>query len=252
MISITPLRVGTIYCDKGKTLTQGVDNGKMVYIPSVAWLIKTPTEKILVDTGMPDTETSHSKHYHGSYQLPGERIDQALAIQGISLEEITKVIFTHLHWDHCQNAYFFPRAALYVQKKELEFARNPTGTYFRSYDHPSIGLTPAFERYNLTILDGDADIAPGIKVLLTPGHSPGHQIVVVHTNPDTTYIIAGDAVLCYDNLLPSTQQDYVLPGRHKDSAETQQVIEKIISLAGATHRILPGHDERVFRKKEYS
>lgn len=251
MITITPLRAGTIYCDKGKTLTQGVDNGKMVYIPSVAWLIKTPTEKILVDTGMPDTETSHSKHYHGSYQLPGERIDQALIINGVSPEEITKVILTHLHWDHCQNGHLLPQATFYVQKKELEFARNPTGTYFRSYDHPSIGLIPSFEKYRLTILDGDTDIVPSITAMLTPGHSPGHQIVIVQTNPDTKYVIAGDAVLGYDNLLPSMQQDYVLPGRHKDSAETQKVIEKIISIAGATHRILPGHDERVFRKKEY-
>src|SRR3989338_4764565 len=252
MITITPLRVGTIYCDKGKTLTQGVDNGKMMYIPSVSWLIKTPTEKILVDTGMPDTETSHSKHYPGSYQLPGERIEQVLKIQGVLPEEITKVIFTHLHWDHCQNGLLLPKAKFYVQKKELDFARNPAGTYFRSYDHPSIGLTPEFETYPLEVVDGDWEVLPGITAMLTPGHSPGHQIVVVETAPGTKYVIAGDAVLCYDNLLPSTQQDYVLPGRHKDSAETQQVIEKIITIAGATHRILPGHDERVFSKKEYS
>ncbi|MDP3734746.1 MAG: N-acyl homoserine lactonase family protein [Nanoarchaeota archaeon] len=249
MITINPLRVGTIYCDKGKTITQGVDNGKMIYVPSVSWLIKTPTEKILVDTGMPDTHTSHSFHYHGSYQLPGERIDQALKINGIKPEEITKVILTHLHWDHCQNGHLLPNAIFYIQKKEIEFARNPSGTYFRSYDHPALGLTPAFEQYPIKELDGDAEIAPGVSVILTPGHSPGHQIVVVHCSQ--TYVIAGDAVLCYDNLLPSMQQDYVLPGRHKDSAETQKVIEKIIALAGATHRILPGHDEKVFRKKEY-
>ena len=251
MITITPLRVGTIYCDKGKTLTQGVDVGKMVYIPSVSWLIRTPTENILVDTGMPDTQTSDTKHYHGSYQLPGERIDQALLMNGIKLQEITKVVFTHLHWDHCQNGHLLPNATFYVQKKELEFARNPTGTYFRSYDHPEIGLTPAFEKYPLTILDGDDEIAPGICAMLTPGHSPGHQMVIVQTDAQTKYVIAGDAVLCYDNLLPGFSTDYVLPGRHKDSADTQKVIEKIVAIAGATHRILPGHDERVFRKKEY-
>ena len=251
MTTITPLRVGTIYCDKGKTLTQGIDNGKMVYIPSIAWLIKTPTEKILVDTGMPDTKISDSQHYHGSYQLPGERIDQALRINAVHPEEITKVILTHLHWDHCQNGHLLPNATFYVQKKELDFARNPTGNYFRSYDHLSMGLTPAFEKYPLIILDGDAEIVPGAVALLSPGHSPGHQIVVVETTPGIKYVIAGDAVICYDNLLPSTQQDYVLPGRHKDSLDTQKVIEKIIAIAGTTHRILPGHDERVFRKKEY-
>lgn len=249
MNKIIPLKTGTIYCDKGKTLTQGIDDGKMVYIPSIAWLIKTPTENILVDTGMPETETAHHKHYHGSYQLPGERIDQALLINGVSPEEITKVIYTHLHWDHCQNGKLLPKAEFYVQKKELEFAQNPTGTYFRSYDHPALGLYPAFKEIKLTIIDGDYDIAEGITAMLTPGHSPGHQIVKVEASK--SYVIAGDAILCYENLLPTTNSDYTLPGRHKDTQETIATIEKIIALAGATHRLLPGHDFKVFRRKEY-
>ncbi len=251
MNCIIPLKTGTIHCDKSKTLTQGIDIGKMIDIPSIAWLIITPTEKILVDTGMPETVVAAYRHYHGSYQLPGERIDQALKIQGISPNEITKVILTHLHWDHCQNGHFLPNAKFYVQQKELDFARNPTGTYFRSYDHPSLGLTPAFETYPLTIIDGDVEISPGITAILSPGHSPGHQIVVVET-ASGPYVIAGDAVLCYDNLLPSMATDIILPGRHKDSEQTKQVIEKIMTLAGVVHRILPGHDDRVFRKKEYS
>jgi len=253
MISIIPLKTGTIYCDKGKTLTQGTDYGKMVYIPSISWLIKTPNEKILVDTGMPGTETSSNNHYHGSYQLPGERIDQALKINGIQPEEITKVIFTHLHWDHSQNGHLLPKAKFYVQKKELDFAKNPSGTYNRSYDHPSLGLTPSINTIqdSLIIIDGDHNLTPEIKLIFTPGHSPGHQIVVVQT-ASGPYVIAGDAVLCYDNLLPSMSEDIVLPGRHKDSQETKAVIEKIMHLAGAVHRILPGHDDRVFRKKEYN
>ena len=253
MISITPLKTGTIYCDKGKTLTQGVDCGKMIYIPSISWLIKTPTEKILVDTGMPDTETSSTNHYNGSYQLPGERIDEALKINNIKPEEITTVIFTHLHWDHAQNGYLLPNAKFYIQKKELDFAKNPTGTYHRSYDHPCLGLTPSITQIQdrLIILDGDHNLTPEIRILLTPGHSPGHQIVVVQT-ASGPYVIAGDAILCYDNLLPSMSEDIVLPGRHKDSSETKTVIEKIMTLAGVVHRILPGHDDRVFRKKEYN
>lgn len=250
MNKIIPLKTGTIFCDKGKTLTQGVDEGKMIYIPSIAWLIKTPTEKILVDTGMPDTQTAHHKHYHNSYQLPGERIDQALLINKVKPEDITKVIYTHLHWDHCQNGSLLPKAMFYVQKRELDFAKNPTGTYFRSYDHPVLGLRPAFQDLELTTIDGDVEIVDGVTAILAPGHSPGHQIVKVQaSNP---YVIAGDAVLCYDNLIPSSSGDYILPGRHNNTQETIATIEKMIELAGAAHRILPGHDSRVFRKKEYA
>jgi len=250
MISIIPLKTGSIYCDKGKTLTTNVDAGKMGNIPAIAWLIQTPTEKILVDTGMPETKIASEKHYLGSSQLPGERIDQALHLHHIRPEEITTVIFTHLHWDHCQNGHFFPNAKFYVQKKELEFARTPIGTYFRSYDHPGIGLAPSFEKYPLTIVDGDAQIAPGVRVILTPGHSPGHQIVVVDT-ASGPYVIAGDAVLCYENLIPGVDGDFILPGRHKDTPETIAAIRTILSLAGEPSRVLPGHDEKVFRKKVY-
>jgi len=250
MVSIIPLKTGSIYCDKGKTITANVDAGKMVYIPAIAWLITTPSEKILVDLGMPETKIASEKHYLGSYQLPGERIDQALQLQNIRPEEITKVIFTHLHWDHCQNGHFFPNAKFYVQKKELEFARTPIETYFRSYDHPGIGLTPSFEKYPLTILDGDAQITPEMQVILTSGHSPGHQIVVVDT-ASGPYVIAGDAVLCYENLIPGADGDFILPGRHKDTPETIAAIHKILSLAGEPGRVLPGHDEKVFRKKVY-
>ena len=250
MITIIPLRTGTIYCDKGKTLTQGIDTGKMVYIPSISWLIKTPHEKILVDTGMPETETADSKHYPGSFQLPGERIDQALLIHGVKPEEITKVILTHLHWDHCQNGHYFPQAKFYVQKKELEFARNPEGNYFRSYDHPLLGLTPAFENYHLTIIDGDLAICKEVSVILLPGHSPGSQIVMVDASQ--RYIIAGDAVLCYENLQSHSTTTFILPGRHKDTAETVAGIKKLLSLVNNdSQRIMPGHDEKVFRKKEY-
>lgn len=250
MNTITPLRTGMIYCDKGKTLTQGIDEGKMIYIPSISWLITTPTEKILVDTGMPDTHTSDQKHYPGSYQLPGQRIDHALRMLNIDTKDITKIVFTHLHWDHCQNALLFPNATLYIQKKELEFAKNPNGSYLRSYDHPDLLLTPGFQSYNFQILECDQEIAPGINAILTPGHSPGHQIVTVQTDSGP-YVIAGDAILCYENLIPTSNSDYCLPGRHKDTTETIQSIEKILTLATTPARILPGHDEKVFRKSQY-
>ncbi len=239
-----------IYCDKGKTLTQGIDEGKMIYIPSISWLITSPTEKILVDTGMPDTNISDKKHYPGSYQLPGQRIDHALRMIGISTQDISKIIFTHLHWDHCQNALLFPNAILYVQQQELEFAKNPTGSYLRSYDHNDILLQPGFQSYLFQIIDGDQEITPGIQAILTPGHSPGHQIVKVETDSGP-YIIAGDAILCYENLLPTSKDDYSLPGRHKDTTETIKSIEKILALAKNPARILPGHDEKVFRKSQY-
>lgn len=250
MNTITPLRTGTIYCDKGKTLTQGIDEGKMIYIPSISWLITTPTEKILVDTGMPDTIQSTNNHYPGSYQLPGQRIDHALKMINIDVAEISKIIFTHLHWDHCQNALLFPNAQLYIQQKELEFAKNPTGSYLRSYDHPEIMLTPGFQPYTFKVIDEDIEIAPGITAILAAGHSPGHQIVHVQTDSGP-YVIAGDAILCYENLMPTNNSDYTLPGRHKDTTQTIQSIEKILSLATTPSRILPGHEEKVFRKARY-
>lgn len=246
-MKIIPLKTGEICCDKGLTTTFKKDVGKMIYIPSTAWLIDTGKEKILVDTGMCDTDKANKYHYKGSTQKEGERIDQTLKKIGVDVKDITKIIFTHLHWDHCQNLYFFKNAKFYVQKKELEFAKNPIPLYYTSYESHIPGLKQTFSEIQFELINGDQKIVDGINVIFTPGHSPGHQTVLVKTEKGT-YAITGDAIMCYENLEKNGNQKFTMMGRHADIIESWKSIEKILSKSDF---VLPGHEEKVFDKKEY-
>lgn len=248
-LRIRPIVTGRIYCDKGTTITLGKDRGKMIYVPSLAWYIKGGKEKILIDTGMCDTKRANKYHYRGSTQKPNERIDLALKRIGVNVKDINKVILTHLHWDHCQHLKMFKNASFFVQKDELEFALNPTPDYYRSYESEKIGLKPHFLKIKFNLLNGDKKICDGVSVISTKGHSPGHQSVVVNTKK-RKYVIAGDAVMSWENLRPNkkTKNEFTIIGRHMNIEQAKNSISKIKEIADF---ILPGHEKGVLKKKVY-
>ena len=230
-------------------MTLGVDIGKIVSIPSIAWYIEGAEKKILVDTGMCDTERANKFHYPGSMQTEEQRIDNLLISKGVNPESIEVVILTHLHWDHCSNLKLFKNAQLMVQERELNFALDPLPPYYKSYESQILGLSPPFSDTEFTLLDGDTTICPGVDVIVTAGHSPGHQSVIVRMQSGAT-VIAGDAVMVWENLKgdPKTKQPLILPGRYMDLVSTWRSMERIKEVADL---ILPGHESAVFNKNEY-
>ena len=248
-LKIIPLVTGHIYCDKGKVITLGKDIDKMIYVPSLAWYIEGGKEKILVDTGMCSTEKANKYHYKGSIQKPDEKIDLALKNIGIDVKSIKKVILTHLHWDHCQNLELFKNASFFVQKDELKFALNPHPSYCKSYESEKIGATSSLKDMNFNLLKGDQEICDGISVISTKGHSPGHQSVIIETIKGK-YIIAGDAVMSWENLKPDkkTNKEFIMIGRYLNMEEASTSISKIKKKADF---ILPGHEKEVLKKKIY-
>ncbi len=247
-MKIIPIKTGQIKCNKGMTITLGKDLDKTIYVPSTAWLILTSEKKILVDTGMCSSE--NATNYPDSVQGPNERIDLSLKkVAGISPEEIDIVIFTHLHWDHCANHDKFINAKFYVQRKELEFAKKPIPPYWNSYDFNKNNIEPSWKNTKFELIDGDAEITPGVKVIATYGHSPGHQSVLVDTNKGT-YCICGDAVMSYENFQfdEKKRAKFTMIGRYMDIIGTWESFEKIKTNSDF---ILPGHDFKVYEKEYY-
>jgi glyoxylase-like metal-dependent hydrolase (beta-lactamase superfamily II) len=109
------------------------------------------------------------------------------------------VVATHLHWDHCYNNELFPQAAFLVQRTELQFAAAPYPIFANAYEAPTTGMTPAYSKTKFEVLDGDLDLADGLKIVYAPGHTPGMQCLLVNTS-DGVYYIAGDNVALYKNL----------------------------------------------------
>jgi N-acyl homoserine lactone hydrolase len=98
------------------------------------------------------------------------------------------VINSHLHFDHCGQNAVFRHAPFYVQRTELERARLAEGVPAKWFD---------FAGARFELIDGDAQIAEGVRVVATPGHTVGHQSVIVDT-PDGGAVMIGDAAYTAD------------------------------------------------------
>jgi len=142
--------------------------------PYFAYVLDHPQGLVLVDTGMIDSDPEIDEAYSPTIV--------ALTDQDIDLDRVVLVINTHLHFDHCGGKRLFPGTPIYVQRVEREDARGPDYT---------IPEWVEFEGASYVELEGEAEILPGIRVLPTPGHTAGHQSVLVDTD-DGLVVIGGD------------------------------------------------------------
>jgi N-acyl homoserine lactone hydrolase len=111
-------------------------------------------------------------------------LEDALAEHAISLADVTGAANCHLHFDHSGQNVRLRGIPIFVQRAEWAMVHEPDYTVPGWIDVP--GLT-------YEILDGEIEVAPGLRLIPTPGHSPGHQSLVVDT-PAGTVVLAGQAV----------------------------------------------------------
>ncbi|MCK5560316.1 MAG: MBL fold metallo-hydrolase, partial [Thermoplasmata archaeon] len=111
----------------------GIDKGLLVYGKAKYYgeqymaalkplLIITETERILVDTGIGQIPEKYRKYYTIDHDTT---LEMSLAEEGLKPQDITMVINTHLHFDHCGNNILFKNAKFLIQQTELEYAHNP-------------------------------------------------------------------------------------------------------------------------------
>jgi N-acyl homoserine lactone hydrolase len=158
--------------------------GALNNIPVHGFVIKHPREgAILVDTGVGwPTELVQE------WKVVNRHAADALAEHDLSPADVRIVINSHLHFDHCGQNAVFKHAPFYVQRAELERARRAEGVPAKWFD---------FAGARFELIDGDAQIAEGVRVVATPGHTVGHQSVIVDT-PDGGAVMIGDAAYTAD------------------------------------------------------
>ncbi|PVE56597.1 N-acyl homoserine lactonase family protein [Rhizobium rhizogenes] len=218
-------------------------------IPVPAYLIQKPDGVvILVDTGWPRSFVENPRNPPGlSIEMsPGDTILARLTEIGFAPSDVDYVICTHLDDDHSGNHDLFPGAEFIIQRVHYDFAKsgNPRFSANRSvWDRPSL-------RYRL--VDGDVELVPGVVLLDTSGHVPGHQSVLVRLPTFGTIVLAADAVMSGSMSDASTREIFATD--MDDEAAIRRSTQKISDVAekeGAT-LVVYGHDAEQWKTLRHS
>ena len=228
---IHPLVVGINETDQGiMTYQQGY--GKRIYLPIYVFYLEGGGHKILVDTGMEEFMVPPKAEEETGLKIM--EFEEALATMNLKPEDVDIVIQTHLHNDHCENTYKCTNAKVYVQRAEMDFFKEPHPIDHRYY-------SDLLDESEVVILEGDAEIVPGVRVVPTPGHTVGGQSVAVETDMGTA-VITG--FCCNGSNFPSVGPA-VAPGVHIHAIEAYESAQRVKELADI---LIPIHDIEVGRK----
>ncbi|HEY2715479.1 MAG TPA: N-acyl homoserine lactonase family protein [Solirubrobacterales bacterium] len=213
---------------------QGEAMDGRVTLPVPAYLIETGSERILVDTGLhPQAVRDPGRHYGGAESMRHFGLEQEASVADqVELETLTKVVLTHLHFDHAGAVSLLPASVpIYLQRREWEGAQDP-GTIARNFLLPAdYGCLEG----RATLLDGDHDLLGdgSVTLLLTPGHTPGHQSVQIGESLVIGADVAHFAATLDDLRFPLFADDFERQG---ESARRLRALRD----DGAT--VMPGHD----------
>lgn len=195
--------------------------------------------KILIDTGI---GTKQTEKFFSNYYLNGDaNLDRSLAILGFTVDDITDVILTHLHFDHCGDAIrwntdktdyiaTFKNATYYISRKQWDWATNPNNREKASFLKEN--FFPIKEKAKMELIDQDCELLPGISVRMFYGHTDGQLIPFIRFKEQIVVFMA--------DVLPSVAH---IPLPYVMSYDTRPLItleekEKFLNEAVDQHYIL--------------
>ncbi len=219
----------------GAVLMWNQDWDQQVERAYFVWCLLGPEGPVVVDAGVPP-EGREGRDLP-NYVSPAEM----LARMGVDAGEVRHLVLTHLHWDHAGGMTLFPRARVYVQRTEYDFwtghpaAKLPV---FQLLGGPVVaeGLARTKAEGRLALLDGDAELLPGLDCLLAPGHSPGLMALRAQT-AEGACVVGSDAGHTFRNYAQTWPSIFVT-----DMAQALLSMERVKAAAAAPRLCLPGHD----------
>lgn len=218
-----------------------VDPDTFVEIPVPVFLIEHPRGNVLFDTGPhPDAFRDAASRWGDAakrFRPLGDETSGVLGqlkTIGASPDDVRYVISSHFHFDHSGGNQFFPRSTFLVSGKEREWARSRETDgrgYFRAdWDHA----------LNYREVDGELDLYGDgtLRIMPTPGHTPGHQALFVKLKEHKDIILSGDCVPFRENL-----RNEALSTANLDQEEALRTTRKIAEILREQNVfVLHGHD----------
>ena len=234
------LSCGRFRCRKS-IFVPGVDGNEFIESPMPVFFITHPKGNVLFDTGPhPDVFKNAASRWGGLAKVFEPIGDERSGILpqlgkiGISSENIKFVVNSHLHFDHARGNQFFTQATFLVSKQEIECARKPEnegkGYFKEDWSHP----------LNYQEIEGELDIFGDRRLIIMPmpGHTFGHQIMLVKLKQSGTIVLSGDSVPCRENFV-----DFIISRNNMDNDKSLLTIQKLHKIVENERAfIIHGHD----------
>lgn len=234
---IYPLQLGEVEVDYSFLVWQ-TRCGTPTYVPATAFLILGADKPILVDAGFQSPERVKATSGLNARQSPDQTLEAQLARRNLKPDDIGYLIHTHLHLDHCGLDYQLGNARILLQRRELQYAAAPLFPV-PFYDRLDIArlVNELWDRIEL--LDGDAEIVPGVHAIVTRGHTPAHQMLYVELDSGRA-IVTGDAAYSIEmNIRRGIPFGYYI--------DLNDVMAALKRIAREGRHFLPTHDPEVHR-----
>jgi N-acyl homoserine lactone hydrolase len=227
--------------DKGMFSDTGEYDGKAVDLVDPCWVIRHPKGTLLWDTGLGDKMAEQKNGV--DFPLGHMQVDVTLQVQlkaiGLTPADITYLSFSHTHFDHTGNANAFPGATWILNKTEIAWAETRPTPYV---DPDAFG---AYRTAKTEMIDGDHDVFGdgSVQILKTPGHTPGHQSLLLKLKGAGTVIISGDLFHLRDNY-----RFRRVPQFNVERADTLASIDRVSAILKNTKgRLIVHHDPADFK-----
>lgn len=202
------------------------------------WAVQNQDRTVVVDAGV--SPALAAERELGGYVSPA----RVLARIGIRAEEAEHLFLTHLHWDHSDGLELFPRATVYVHRREYEFwvtdplaKRGPFAAL--SVPEPLARLAELKEEGRVVLVEGDQEILPGLTGISAPGHTLGLMALGVETDQGQA-ILGSDCGHMFQNYKQEWPSCLIT-----DLWAWVKSYAKLKSLVAQPKLLFPGHDHRM-------
>jgi N-acyl homoserine lactone hydrolase len=246
MIKLYVLYAGDIICRDVSQLNGGNSDQGERDLANPIFLIHHSKGWVLWDTGLSDDLVKEQNGiepwiFHLSMK---KTVTAQLEEIGIHPDDIDYLAFSHIHLDHTGNANYFKSAKLVMQEKEYQIAFNqdPKPSNYGDYKE--------LEKSEVIKLNGDYDLFGdgAIRFISTPGHTPGHQSLLLKLSQTGSILISGD-IAYYEK----SYQEKGIPSFNTDKNESLVSIEKIEQLLkDANAQLWIQHDKEHFETLKLS
>lgn len=213
--------------------TPGENVGRSIEFSSTCWLIKHGSDWLLWDTGVPETALNDPRGWSTLPKLIVYHLDRSLTDQlaeiGLKPGQIGRVAISHTHGDHIGNMGLFPDATIIMQRTEYSWIHSPDGSNDNVNQLMALARKLLGTPKHLALIDGDTDVFGDGSVTLvsTPGHTPGHQSLLVHLKKSGFIILSGDVVHLEENF-----KENIVPSLNTSKPESIASMARVRRLMG--------------------